>query len=323
MALELCGYLDKQGVALPAGQGRTAHYKIEALSEGGYVLMEKCKSSWVMAYSGTLKEIELWLQKCKRVKEEPTTPTQQELPESPKEYVHAITKVVMARVSHMPGIDTRQVNNYIYMLLWRNQRSDKNRVINTRWADQYGQPIYLLYTGAFNKPISLRNAHLVDSISQAQTLCSAVTQTRLPDPLQWSEDVSDYFWDPTMEVLGLSDRAMEHIAEERATRLEGPARSLDTQTLIRSIKEALYTGQQRACRDCAYALPGYSRRYNSVGMLLPLHVYTKDSELPEAVMLLSKTVHGYSLVTLITPQQAYISVRAFRDPEMTWLKGAI
>lgn len=76
-------------------------------------------------------------------------------------------------------------------------------------------------------------------------------------------------------------------------------------------------------KDCAFALPSYSRRHNNISMLLPLHVYTKNSELPEAVMLLTKKLHGYSLVTLITPQQAYISVRSFRDPEMTWLKGAL
>lgn len=322
MATETYVYLDKEGIALPPGKGRAARYKIEGMADGLFVLMEKHKSRWDMVCSGKLVEIEQWLN-SKRPAVAPSTTTILVQPPPAREHVHEIVKIILQRVSHLPGMDARQLNNYLYILLSRNQVSEHNRVINTRLVDQMGQPIYILYTGEFDRPISVKQAFLVDSISEAQKLFTGVTQTRLPDPLQWSEDASDYIWDPTMEVLSLSDRVVQHIVGDRIERVFGPLAGMEPATLLRNIKEALYTGQQRACGDCAYALPCYSRKYNNVSMLLPLHVYTNDSELPEAVMLLAKTLHGYSLATLLTPQQAYVSVRLFRDPELTWLKGAL
>ncbi|MCI5563737.1 MAG: DUF3825 domain-containing protein [Intestinimonas massiliensis] len=321
MASETCIYIDKSGTALPPGHGRAAKYKIEGMADGSFILLEKNKSRWDMVCSGKLIALEEWIRsKVGTVAKEDASKATGDLR---PERVHEITKSVMQRVSYLPGIDYRQLNNYLYVLLSRNRVSERNRVINTRLVDELGQPVYLLYVGDFNKQVDMRQAFLVDSISEAQKIFSGVTQTRLPDPLQWSDDVSDYIWDPTMEILSLSDRVVQHIVSERTGRICGQLATLEPATLLRNIKEALFTGQQRACRDCTYALPAYSRQHNSVGMMLPLHVYTNDTELPEAVLLLSKTVHGYSLVTIVTPKQAYISVRMFRNPEETWLKGAL
>lgn len=319
MAVETYFYLDKTGTLLPAGQGRAAKYKVEHLEGVGYVLMEKDHSKWSMLHSGTLQDLELWL---KRHLEAPSS-TPVLVPAEPVCVPQDVAKVVLARVDYMRGIDLRQVSNYLFMAISRNNCSERNRVIHTRLVDKIGQPIYILYTGDFTQPVSLSYAHLVDSISQAQMVFPSLKQTHLPDPLQWSTDTSDYIWDPSMEVLNLTERAVEHISVERTARLSGVLADMEPASLLRNIKEALHTGQQRAKCDCAYALPSYSRRYNNVCMLLPLHVHTQDTELPEAVMLLAKTLHGYSLVTLVTPQQAYMGVRAFRDPELTWLKGAL
>ena len=148
MASETCIYIDKSGTALPPGHGRAAKYKIEGMADGSFILLEKNKSR-IRSKVGTV------------AKEDASKATGDLRPER----VHEITKSVMQRVSYLPGIDYRQLNNYLYVLLSRNRVSERNRVINTRLVDELGQPVYLLYVGDFNKQVDMHQAFRRDANS--------------------------------------------------------------------------------------------------------------------------------------------------------------
>lgn len=297
-------YLDKHGGILQKGQGRLAHYKIEGSTKEALTLLERKNREWSLVLAGTSKDIEKFF-----------------LPEK-HPHAHIMAERVFERVSYLPGIDALQVQNYLLMVLWRNRHADQSRVINTRLVDRIGQPIHILYTGDFSGNFALSEVYVVDSIAQAVAIYPELTQPTLLSPIQWSSNLADYIWDSRLEVLKISDATYEHIFRSRRYRFDKEHAAIDPSTLLRSVREAMSSGQQRAARDCSFALPSYSSRRDSINMMLPLHIFTGDGELPESVLLLGRTEHGYSLMTILTPQQAYVGVRAFRDPESTWLKGA-
>ena len=183
------------------------------------------------------------------------------------------------------------------------------------------QPIYLLYTGDFNKNASLGYARVVDTIEHAKYLCATVSQDKLPDPIQWCDNVEDYFWNPMLKPAPLSQKAVEHVLSDREDRIPRSISELSKSALIRALKDSMRDGCQKAMRDVCYALPCYFKSFNRVLMLLPFRICTGDSEVPEAVLALIKEKHSYRLVTILTPEQAYQSVIGIRDPETTWLRG--
>ena len=124
MASETCIYIDKSGTALPPGHGRAAKYKIEGMADGSFILLEKNKSRWDTVCSGKLITLEEWIRsKVGTVAKEDASKATGDLR---PERVHEITKSVMQRVSYLPGIDYRQLNNYLYVLLSRNRVSERN-----------------------------------------------------------------------------------------------------------------------------------------------------------------------------------------------------
>lgn len=233
-----------------------------------------------------------------------------------------IVGYVCERVT-LPGMTLEEMRNYLYILLSRNRYAGGSPLINSRLVDKRGQPIYLLDVGDPHYPPTLSGARVVYTLMQAKQICPGLQDTQLPEPLQWSDDPADLIWNPRLEVLPISAPAAEHILSSRAARLPAAIQSCPGEVQLRFLREALSEGTTRARRDCAFALPMYSRQEDTVNMLLPLYIFASHAELPEAVLLIRKTAHGYKLATIITPQQAYRSVRAFRDPENTWLRGAL
>lgn len=225
-------------------------------------------------------------------------------------------------VSHLPGMSLAEANNYLYTLLSRNAAIGGGRLVNTRFTDASSQPIYILYVGDSTAPIDLASAVVVRSLSVAKHLYPALTDTHLPQPLQWGP-TSSYLWDPDIPLIDTPSGVISHIWEHNHDRLPQELKDRPIEVFQRFLSSSLLEGVERVKRDYAYAIPMYSRKHDCINMLLPFRVMSTETELPEAVFVIGKTIYGYQLFTVLTPQQAYVSARTFRDPENTWLKGAL
>jgi hypothetical protein len=221
------------------------------------------------------------------------------------------------------GFTVDHVASYLYMVLRRNGACRRSHIIHTRLLTKDGRPIYILYLGDLTRNYTLRAAYVVSSIQQARSIYPELRMQTLPLPLQWSKDTSDYMWNPYRPTLGILWDTYIHITEDRRDRLHESLQKLPAIELRSLLRRAVDEGRERAQLDSAYALPNYSSRYNTVNLMLPLRLAPTDDEPPENVLMLTKRAHGYALLTVLTVEQAYLGVCAFRDPETTWLRGAL
>ena len=233
-----------------------------------------------------------------------------------------VNGVIKAIVDRMSGVTHEEINSWVYLCVCRNRTLSAGRVINTRLVDRIGQPIYVVDCGNYKEDPNLKFVHLVDTIQQARKWYPDLEDTVMPQPIQWSMNVSDYIWNPNLPVIPVSLHVFEHIAIERKERLPKLLQGLSPTSLLAAIKDSMQHGAEKACIDISYALPNYSRRSNSVSMMLPLTVPVINDSAPVAALVLAKTLSGYSLRTIITLEMAKNSVRLFRDPTMTWVNGS-
>ena len=214
--------------------------------------------------------------------------------------------------------------SYLALAMWRNRAMKKGPVFNTRLTDVFGQDIYLADTsyngyGVVSNPhLYMNRLRIVMSLEEARTYDPNLQA--LPAPIQWSDKVSDYFWNPTIPLRPLNIGNLQHICVERKDRLPEELQAIEPSILMQSIKQNLEQGAQRARIDVRYALPSYSRTHDEVSMLLPIRLPLLYGSKVIAAALLAKGPLGYSLKTVITTEMARRSVSLFTDPDTTWLK---
>lgn len=311
-------YMDDAGNELL--DEKAAAYKVLNASTQS-TLYRKEGTIWVQIAEGTPEQINKRLKQANNDKPEEATTSGQTI-QPPAMPSCNITKVVWERVKDTFGFSMDDLNDYLYICICRNRAAKGPAIINTRLVDILNQPVYILDSGHTSTgSIAWKEIHLVDTITQAAGLYPGLTMTHMPEPLQWSINTADYFWNPTIPVSPISSRAVEHICVERKDRLPEALQTVSPQALTSAIQESLRVGEAKAKIDAGYALPTYSRKHDAVSMMLPLHVGVLYGDQPIAALVLNKTVTGYYLATIVTLRMAVRSVRLFRNPENTWLKG--
>lgn len=244
------------------------------------------------------------------------------------------TSVVQAVLKRLPaeyGMDQRVLSRYLSVCQCRNRKcaSYHKHIINTRLTDTMGQPIYILdYEAELGDTVNntLRRARLISSLAEAikylkddGKVCNC---TELPQPIQWAESPKEYLWDWTLPINSIHKKSLDHVLKDRISRIPAEYHKYSLEVLTRHVRNGLMAGKEQADRDFSYALPMYSAKYDSIGMLLPWHINTSKDELPEAVFILYKDWQGYHLGTVATPQMVHEDIRIFLNPENTWLRGA-
>lgn len=234
---------------------------------------------------------------------------------------HNVVKTIAAR---LPELTYQFLDNYLYMCICRNKRISNNRIIDTRLRDSLGYPVYIMDCSDHDAPATLADVKLVDSLMQARALFPDLTDTVMPNPIQWSVNCSDYIWDLNLPVLPMSERAKEHIINERLDRFPEDLRSLSPTAILSMIKQSVEDGITKSSLDPTYPIPFYSRKYDVVNMLYPICAPTYNNGKPIAAILLNKTkTLGYEVATVLTLEMALNSCRAFRNPKNTWLREVI
>lgn len=232
-----------------------------------------------------------------------------------------IVASVLSRIKDHTDLTERELSDYLWTCLERNRMSDKKCVVHTRLHDKFGQPIYITAHERGDNEIScLQNSRIVDTIASVKYYEPACTDAVMPSPIQWSYSVSDYVWDPTLPVAPITDFSYDHMVRGRSGRIRDDIPHMSEEELLYAIKTSLAIGVERAAVDCTYAIPTYSRKRNSVNMLLPLYIPQYSLKEPVAAILLFKGHLGYTPATILTCRMAYLSAVAFRDPANTWLK---
>lgn len=229
----------------------------------------------------------------------------------------------MKRLSSSSDVSEASLSSHLFLCISRNKDIGGSPVINTRLVDVMNQPIYIIDRSAKDSEPTLRHCYTVDSIDQANSMLGSNVIKEMPRPIQFSESMEDYMWNPTMSLLPVGIDAMTHILEKQEKRF--PKELVNTSDNIRmeAIKNSLEVGAYKSCIDCSYALPAYSRITGKVGMMLPLLVPVLCGQVPVAALLLNKCAVGYYLSTVLTIEMATRSVRMFRDPAYTWLREAL
>lgn len=335
-------YFDKTGALLSKVDDKASRYKVSTEDGESGTLCKRKGSTWFKIAEGTLRELMDILDKLIKeevkprkkpvatVAEEESVKVEKQVPAKPEVIITQpadaadapnATKVLYHRIKSHTSYTLKELNDYLYICMCRNRKLNTTPIINTRLTDYMGQELYVIDTGWGTEVISQENLRIVDSLKECKGLLGTCADAALPSPIQWCTDPADYIWDSTVKVLPISMETFDHITKDRVERLPVEFRGLAPTTLIDSIRRSIAEGEAMSCRDATYALPSYSRKYDKVNMLLPLRFISDRSQVPEAVMLITKSTMGYRLCTIITPEQAYVGVRAIRDPNLTWLKG--
>lgn len=271
---------------------------------------------WKDIYVGTLESVKPFLERENNIQSRhPTAYRESEISAPYKVY---------NRLGPDCKLSIKQVSDFLYLCMWRNCRCGNTPLINIRLLDSFGQNIYVLDRGwRIGGTENLRDLVVVETLSQANEIYDGSTIAALPHPIQWSSDMRDYVWDPSLELCPISSSTFRHIMEERRDRFPKSIQRIPIDAAFRYVKAAVQRGARLASTNAFYAIPSFSKKFNRVNMMLPLYLFASDDQLPEGVLLLNKTHCGYSLYTIITPQQAYMGAILFVNPENTWLHGAL
>lgn len=231
-----------------------------------------------------------------------------------------VVKLAYARVKDTAGMEPSELGGYLNLCISRNRKVNGPRIINTRLADVFGQPLYILDLQEKNEVCRLQHAKIVDTLAQARGFDPTLTLTEMPREIQWTTNYSDYVWNSTIPVAPLTTSVMDHICERREERLPAELRDAPVAVLAEAIMNSVREGAQCAARDISYALPQYSLANDDVTLLLPLRVGLITGGKPVAAMVFAKQLTGYNLRTIVTLDMARRSVRMLRPLKGTWLE---
>lgn len=239
---------------------------------------------------------------------------------------NSVVSVVWSKCRYTTWLSEKQLYCYLVLAAIRNRYAGKSAMFDTRLYDGMKQPIYLVDTDWVANPkrvnTSIRKGCLkaCDSLAEARCIRSDIQD--VPRPLQWSDNVSEYMWDPTTPIAPITLHAIEHIVQERGERFPEELKGKDEVAVMEVVKKAAVDGAMVAARDPFYALPAYSKEHNDVTLMLPVYIPLLYGNKVIAALVVKKWATGYRVVTMLDTVQAVRSVSLFRDPRTTWLKEA-
>lgn len=229
-------------------------------------------------------------------------------------------------VGETTWLPKENLDTYITVCAVRNRYIGQAKIFDCRLRDEASQPIYFVDTTWDDRAkkqsttgLDKSGLKLCMSLPEAQAIDSGISS--LPQPLQWSDNIAHYLWNPTIPLAPITLRTMEHICVERRYRLPEVFKEMSASEVLEIVRHAANDGVARACRDPYFALPAYSVEHNDVSMMLPIRVSGFNKNKVIAALLLKRTQTGYKILTLLELSQAARSCSLFCDPDTTWLRG--
>ncbi len=229
-------------------------------------------------------------------------------------------------VGETTWLPKENLDKYITVCAVRNRYIGQAKIFDCRLRDEASQPIYFVDTTWDDRAkkqsttgLDKSGLKLCMSLPEAQAIDSGILS--LPQPLQWSDNIAHYLWNPTIPLAPITLRTMEHICVERRYRLPEVFKEMSASEVLEIVRHAANDGAARACRDPYFALPAYSVEHNDVSMMLPIRVSGFNKNKVIAALLLKRTQTGYKILTLLELSQAARSCSMFCDPDTTWLRG--
>lgn len=232
-----------------------------------------------------------------------------------------VVETILPRVKDTCGMGADDLSSYLYMCMCRNRKLKNGPIINTRLMDMMHQPIYIVDKLYPDEQPSIDRCVAVCTLDAANEHSNGHLITEFPAPLKFYNSADDLVWNPTMPLLPIMPEVVDHILKDNQQRLPEALQSASPSVAMEVIQNSLNAGVTKACMDYSYALPSYSSTSDAVGLMLPLYVPLLYGEEPVGALMVTTTLRGYRLATMLTLEQARRSVRAFRDPKYTWLKG--
>lgn len=234
-----------------------------------------------------------------------------------------VDEVVWSKIKDVTWLRKEDVIGYLYQCAIRNRSVGRLPVFDSRLHDLAQQPIYIMDMGwdAREKSrdyIESSTLKVCCSLTDVQRIRPEIKE--LPPPIQWSDDVSRYFWDPTTKMAPIDMNALNHILDEHRERFPEELHAKSNRALVEIILKAAVEGAAMACRDSHYALPTYFGRHDDIGMMLPIYVPLIFDEKPVAALVVRKWATGYRVSSILKIDDAIRSASLFCNPRNTWLK---
>lgn len=306
----LPSYFDEKGNILPQGHGRSGRYKIVSLSTGGSVLLQRNGNRWEHLRQGAPNTLIASIARPELT----IAPVPQELP--PMQHTPLIVSQLLTTVHRKYGLTEQELRGYVATLAVRLERRYCNdHVFDIGLQDTAGNPIRIYYHGSLLTPIR-RYSYLSLEPAQGQPFV-------VPPKVTWFNSPSSCIWDSNLPAM-IPVYKRDHLiarAQERIAGFEGRDRS----SVDAILRDANRIAASLASFDIHMAIPTYSARRDDVALMLPLFHSSGIAPLapasgrPLGALVYYRDLRRYTLVTILSMRQAYLSAMLFTDPSNTWV----
>lgn len=216
------------------------------------------------------------------------------------------------------SIAERKIHNENEKGIEKNFRwnAGKDKIIfNSGLLDFYGNDILIMedFDGAH-----FSNKQIVESKMDIET--NGFSADKLL-PLKLYTDKEELIFEAEISEFDIGNqRRLEHILKERIGRFPSSISNLSLDVLCQKLKSSLEFDLKMCERDYKWAVPIYSPKYDCIQYLLPYHINTSVSEVPELVLVVGKRHSYWECFTVLTPKDAYMDATAISEPSCVWLK---
>lgn len=227
-----------------------------------------------------------------------------------KNYIGAMT----SRVAYLYNLDREYISSPYYTL-----NEDKSRIlINTSLLDKFGNDIFVVFKlrdGELDCP------YFVDSKSYLSKLGFSKQAILRPiESVRFYNDVKETIFSGSFEEFDLNNpRRLEHIIVERISRFPKNVQNLSESALCDKLIQAIRFGVRMSKRDSRFIVPMYSIPKAEIQFMFPFHVNNAITESPELAIIVGKKDDFYSVMTIITLEEAESNKRTISPYSDRWI----
>lgn len=220
-------------------------------------------------------------------------------------------EALMAKVQH--NMKKSIVQGYIL------SKDNSKVVINTNLIDKFMNDIYVCFEKQgeqYVNPIIVEN-----KIDLVRMGFDREQIKNMPKPIKFYDKPEELVFSGTIEDFDIGDsKRLHHVINERRNRFPEKFAQMSQDVLCEKLKAAVEKAVKLAAHDYKYVVPMYNTAMDTIQFLMPLHLERSIEESPELVLVISNIEGFYSIMTILTPDDAYDNARVIARPGNSWLQ---
>ena len=208
----------------------------------------------------------------------------------------------------------------------------KYMIVNSRLLNKYATWIYLMYTirERINKYTKLKEYYaeeciLLSNISDlfAKGINGKAVDLNSINPIKFYDNKADLIFDGEVNDFDfeLSNKSFYHIIEERRFRLPKELQEQSTVGISFQIRNSIEYSVMMSKADYNYVVASYDIQRDTIQYLMPLFTDYNFDKKVETALVINRTTNGiYTVVTILTIDEAYESARILNRPTAIWFR---